>query len=77
MEINAVQFRANCFKILDEVKQSRKEVIITKRGKPIAKLVHVNQDDTKDPLLGAMEGLGRTLGDLTEPVMKHTEWELD
>jgi prevent-host-death family protein len=37
MEINAVQFRANCFKIPDEVKQSHKEVIITKRGKPIAK----------------------------------------
>ena len=77
MEINAVQFRANCFKILDEVKQSHKEVIITKRGKPIAKLVHINQDDAKDPLLGAMEGIGRTLGDLTEPVLKHTDWELD
>jgi antitoxin (DNA-binding transcriptional repressor) of toxin-antitoxin stability system len=50
---------------------------ITKRGKPIAKLVHINQDDTKDPLLGAMEGIGRTLGDLTEPVMKDTDWELD
>ena len=77
MKINAVQFRANCFKILDEVKQSHKEVIITKRGKPIAKLVHINQDKAKDPLLGAMEGIGRSLGDLTKPVMDYTEWELD
>ena len=77
MKINAVQFRANCFKILDEVKQSHKEVIITKRGKPIAKLVHINLETSKDPLLGAMEGIGRSLGDLTEPVMKPAEWELD
>jgi prevent-host-death family protein len=77
MEINAVQFRANCFKILDEVRQSHKEVIITKRGKPIAKLVHINLDDAKHPLLGAMEGIGRTVDDLTEPVLAHTEWELD
>ena len=77
MEINAVQFRANCFKILDEVKQSHKEVIITKRGKPIAKLVHINEENLKDPLLGAMEGIGRTVDDLTEPVVSHTKWELD
>lgn len=77
MKINAVQFRANCFKILDEVKQSHKEVIITKRGKPIAKLVHISQDKTKDPLLGAMEGLGHSMGDLTKPMLNHTEWELD
>ena len=77
MMINAVQFRANCFKILDEVKQSHKEVIITKRGKPIAKLVHIKPDNATDPLLGAMKGVGRSLGDLTEPMMKHTEWEID
>ncbi len=77
MEINAVQFRANCFKILDEVRQSHKEVIITKRGKPVAKLVHINHDNAEDPLLGAMAGIGRTIGDLTAPLTAQTDWELD
>ena len=77
MKINAVQFRSNCFKILDEVRQTHKEVIITKRGKPVAKLVHINQDDAQDPLLGAMEGIGCTIDDLTKPVTAHTEWEID
>ena len=77
MEINAVQFRANCFKILDEVQQKHKEVIITKRGKPIAKLVHLIQEDDKDPLLGAMPGVIETMGDLTEPVIDPDAWELD
>jgi len=77
MEINAAEFRANCFKILDQVKLTHGEVIITKRGEPIAKLVHISQPKKKDPLLGAMEGLVETIGDLTEPVIDADTWELD
>ncbi len=36
MEINTAEFRVNCFKILDQVKLTHREVIITKRGEPIA-----------------------------------------
>ncbi|MBC8420100.1 MAG: type II toxin-antitoxin system prevent-host-death family antitoxin [Proteobacteria bacterium] len=77
MEINAAEFRANCFKILDQVKVTHKEVVITKRGKPIAKLVHVARQNEKDPLLGSMEGLVETIGDLTRPVIDPDAWELD
>jgi len=77
MEINAAKFRTNCFKILDQVKVTHKEVVITKRGKPIAKLVHFAQQNEKDPLLGSMEGLIETIGDLTEPVIDSDAWELD
>jgi antitoxin (DNA-binding transcriptional repressor) of toxin-antitoxin stability system len=52
-------------------------VIITKRGEPIAKLVHIGRPKEKDPLLGAMEGLVETIGDLTEPVIDDKAWELD
>ena len=77
MEINAAEFRANCFKILDEVKLTHREVVITKRGEPIAKLVHIDRPKERDPLLGAMEGLVETIGDLTEPVIDDEAWELD
>jgi len=77
MEINAAKFRTNCFKILDQVKVTHKEVVITKRGKPIAKLVYFARQNDKDPLLGSMEGLVETIGDLTEPVIDSDAWELD
>lgn len=77
MEINAAEFRKNCFKILDQVQMTHKEVIITKRGKPIARLLQITQDNDKDPLLGSMEGLVETLDDLTDPVIEHNAWELD
>ncbi len=77
MEISAAEFRANCFKILDQVKVTHKEVVITKRGKPIAKLVHFARQNDKDPLLGSMEGLVETISDLTRPVIDPDAWELD
>ena len=77
MEINAAEFRTKCFKILDQVQTTHREIIITKRGKPIAKIVHINQKDQKDPLLGALTGTGRTLGDLTQPVVNPHDWEID
>lgn len=77
MQINAAEFRAKCFKILDQVKSTHKEVIITKRGKPIAKLTHIAKKNEKDPLLGALSGSGQTIGDLTLPVSDPKDWEID
>ena len=77
MQINAAEFRTKCFKILDQVQATHLEVIITKRGKPIAKIVHIDQRDQKDPLLGALCGTGRTVSDLTQPVVDSHDWEID
>ena len=77
MDISAAEFRKNFFQILGEVEQTHKEVVITKRGKAIAKLVFMHNGEERDPLLGALTGLGRTVGDLTEPVIDKEAWELD
>lgn len=77
MEINAAEFRTKCFKILEQVNTTHVEVIITKRGKPIAKIVHINQAGKKDPMLGALLGTGKTLEDLTQPVVESDDWEID
>ena len=77
MEINAAEFRKKCFKILDQVNATHREIIITKRGKPIAKVVHIDRVGESDPMLGALAGSGRTLGDLTQPVVDSDDWEID
>jgi prevent-host-death family protein len=75
MEITAANFRSNCFKILDEVDKKHIDVVITKRGKPIAKLVRYETDASSDPLLGTLPNVGITVSDLTEPF--EDEWALD
>lgn len=77
MEINAAEFRAKCLRLLDQIKTTHQEIIITKRGKPVAKLVHIPEKDEKDPLIGAFSGCGKTIGDLTEPVADPDDWEID
>ncbi len=77
MEISSAQFRASCFKILEEVEKTHKEVVITKRGKPVAKLVHIEDEEKKAPFLGALKGVGRTISDLTEPLVDPQDWEID
>jgi prevent-host-death family protein len=37
--VAAPDFKANCLRLLDEVAQRRRPIIVTKRGKPVAKLV--------------------------------------
>lgn len=77
MQISSAEFRSKCFKILDNIQTKNIEVIITKRGKPVAKLTHIEPDSLKDPLLGALVGVGSTVDDLTEPVVDSDEWEID
>ncbi len=70
-KIPAGEFKAKCLKLMDEVQQTGQEVIITKRGKPVARLVPVAG---KPPsLFGCMKGSIEILGDIIEPV--DVEWE--
>lgn len=39
--MNATEFKAKCLGVLDDVRKDGAEVIITKRGKPVARLVPV------------------------------------
>lgn len=65
-------FKANCLAIMDEVQAKREPVLITKRGKPVAKLVpaEAGVDDIYDFLAGK----GAILGDVVSPALSRKEW---
>jgi prevent-host-death family protein len=63
----ASAFKANCLAILREVEAKRVAVVITKRGKPVAKLVPV---ETKtDEVYNFLRGKGRIVGDIISPAI--------
>jgi prevent-host-death family protein len=65
-QIAAGEFKARCLHLLDEVQRSRKEILITKRGRPVARLLPA---DAKPPaLLGRMKGSIDIHGSLIEPI---------
>lgn len=64
--VAAADFKANCLRLMDEVAQQRKPIIITKRGKPVAKLVPVEQEPID--LFGYMAGTAKICGDIIGPI---------
>jgi len=61
--IPAGQFKAKCLQIMDEVASAREPVLITKRGKPVARLVPI---DPVYSIIGCMAGRMEIVGDITE-----------
>ena len=68
-------FKARCLAVMDEVQSKRQSVIITKRGKPVAKLVPVEKEE-KDDIFGFMKGKGtiEIKGDIVSPILTPEEW---
>jgi len=70
--IAAGRFKANCLAIMNEVNAKREPVLITKHGRPVAKLVPA--DEKKDEIFGFYQGKGRVTGDVVSPVLSAEEW---
>jgi len=65
-------FKVHCLKVMDEVQAKRQAVLITKRGKPVAKLVPVEQE--KDDIFGFYKGKIKINGDIVSPAFSPEEW---
>jgi antitoxin (DNA-binding transcriptional repressor) of toxin-antitoxin stability system len=48
-------------------------VVITKNGKPVAKLVPVEKEE--NPLAAYRFGKGRIVGDIVSPIMPLEDWD--
>jgi prevent-host-death family protein len=70
--IPAGTFKARCLAIMDEVQAKRQAVVITKRGKPVAKLVPVEKE--KDDIFGFFKGKVKVVGDVVSPALTPEEW---
>jgi len=68
MKITATEFKSKCLKIMDQVNEKLEEVIITKHGKPIAKLVPADNPIDKKSLIGYMKGKINIKEDITKPL---------
>lgn len=73
-EISASEFRAKCSAILDEVAQTGQVVTITKRGKPVARLVPPVSRQYGRPQ-DALFGTVKIHGDVIEPALEADSWE--
>ena len=69
--IKASEFKAKCLKLMDAVSETGEEIVITKNGEPVAKLVPYRVRPAS--IFGIDKDSIRILGDIVEPL--HVEWE--
>jgi len=72
-KIPAGEFKARCLMLMDDVRITREPLLITKRGKPVAKLVPM--EDMEREFIGRLEGVIRILGDIESPIESAEAWE--
>ena len=73
MKITATEFKAKCLKLMDQVARTHEPGTVTKRGKPVAKLVPVESEERKS-WFGYMEGTIEITGDIMAPI-EDEDWE--
>ncbi len=68
IEVPAGEFKAKCLALLDEVALTGKSLIVTKRGKPVARITSIDDEGPKS-LIGSVVWQG----DIVSPT--GDEWE--
>jgi prevent-host-death family protein len=69
-KMTASTFKTNCLAVLDEVQAKHQTVVITKRGKAVAKLIPIETDD----IYNFWAGKGAITGDVVSPALSIQEW---
>ena len=74
-QIGAGEFKTHCLQLLDEIHAQHISLVITKRGKPLAKLIPFTK---KVPsLYGCLKGVVSINGDIVQPTGETWEVETD
>jgi prevent-host-death family protein len=53
--VGSAEFKARCLELIDQVRESRAQYIVTRHGEPVAQLVPVDRPAAASPL-GVMRG---------------------
>ena len=73
MKIKASEFKAKCLHLMDVVNETQEEIIITKNGKPVSRLIPYQAKPST--LFGLHRNQVQYLDDLIAPV--NEKWNVD
>ena len=72
--VPATEFKAKCLELMDRVADKRESFVITKRGKPVARLVPVEKAPAES-LLGSLSGQAWDRGDIVSAALPRAAWK--
>ena len=68
-KVSATDFKTHCLKLLDEVAESGREMLVTKRGEPVARLAPL-RERAQRKLPKSLEGTVTYRHNIVKPVME-------
>jgi prevent-host-death family protein len=71
--VAAGEFKAKCLRIMDRVSTTREPVIVTKKGKPLVKLLPISE--TTPEVFGCLRDRLEIVGDIESPIIADADWE--
>ena len=71
--ISAGEFKAKCLKLMDEVNETGQQIVITKHGRPVSRLVPAGFEPRG--IRGRYKGMMPDLGDPEEGAYTQDEWD--
>ncbi len=76
MESIAVsKFKARCLALLEQVRNTKQSILITKRGVPLAQVVPAPEPDKAQEWFGCMKDTFEIRGDIVSPLPSE-DWEV-
>jgi prevent-host-death family protein len=73
-QMRASAFKARCLAVMDDIQATGEPVIVTKRGKPVVKVIPIKPEN--DDIFGSMAGEFEIVGDIESPVVPPSHWKI-
>jgi prevent-host-death family protein len=73
-QMRASVFKARCLSVMSDIQATGEPVIVTKRGKPVVKVVPI--DSGKNDVFGFMAGEFKIVGDIEAPLIPLKQWKI-
>lgn len=75
-EIAISEFKAKCLSLLDQVQKTKKPILVTRFGKPIAQVSPAPAETSEVAWFGSMKDSIEILGDIISPANDENDWEV-
>lgn len=69
------KFKTQCNAVIERVRRTRKPILITRFGKPVAEVLPPPPVRKSQDWLGSLAGTGRIVGDIVSPASDESDWE--
>lgn len=73
--VTATRFKSDCLKLIDAMNRDHEPVVVTRHGKPVAKMVPMEMTEAVPALVGSMKGTVLRFDDPFEPALSPNEWD--